>query len=181
MSLYHVLNPQGNASSLSTPPNPPACQTNPLCSHPVCDTSKTIAERVASLVGSMTLQEKIYNLIDSAEGSDRLGLPAYEWWSEATHGVGSAPGTFFPKPPANFDYATSFPAPILTAASFDTDLFQEVGRVVGTEGRAFGNYGFAGFDFWAPNMNPFRSRDGAEARKHLEKIPLSCLNMFGTT
>lgn len=156
MSLYHILNPEGNASSLSTPPNPPACQTNPLCSHPVCDTSKSIAERVASLVSSMTLQEKIYNLIDSAAGSDRLGLPAYEWWSEATHGVGSAPGTFFPKPPANFDYATSFPAPILTAASFDTELFQEVGRVVGTEGRAFGNYGFAGFDFWAPNMNPFR-------------------------
>jgi xylan 1,4-beta-xylosidase len=156
MSLYQITNPQGNASATSTPPNPPACETNPLCSHPVCDKTKTVAERVASLVSSMTTQEKIYNLIDSSEGSDRLGLPAYEWWSEATHGVGSAPGTFFPKPPADFRYATSFPAPILTAASFDPELYHQVGNVVGVEGRAFANYGFAGFDYWAPNMNPFR-------------------------
>ena len=128
MSLYQVINPQGNASTISSPPNPPACQTNPLCSHPVCDTSKSIADRVASLVSSLTLEEKIYNLIDSAEGSTRLGLPAYEWWSEATHGVGSAPGTFFPKPPANFDYATSFPAPILTAASLIPTSFKRLAK-----------------------------------------------------
>jgi xylan 1,4-beta-xylosidase len=155
--LYQITNPQGEASNgIGTPVNPPACQTDPLCSHPVCDTTKSIPERVASLVNSLTEEEKILNLIDSAGGSARLGLPAYEWWSEATHGVGSAPGTFFPKPPADFNYATSFPAPILTAASFDGALMKAIGRVVGTEGRAFGNHGFAGFDFWAPNMNPFR-------------------------
>ncbi|KAM3080833.1 hypothetical protein ACMFMF_002748 [Clarireedia jacksonii] len=157
MSLYQIKNPHGNASEgSSTTAFTPACQTSPLCSHKVCDTSLSTSKRVASLVESMTLEEKILNLVDAAAGSRRLGLPSYEWWSEATHGVGSAPGVQFPRKPANFSYATSFPAPILSAASFDDALIQAIGNVVGKEGRAFGNYGFSGFDFWAPNINPFR-------------------------
>lgn len=116
----------------------------------------SIAERVSSLVDSLTLEEKILNVVDASAGSSRLGLPPYEWWSEATHGIGSAPGVQFTTKPANFSYATSFPAPILTAASFDDALFREIGGVIGKEGRAFGNNGFSGFDFWAPNINPFR-------------------------
>jgi beta-D-xylosidase 4 len=153
MSLYQILNPQGNQTSTAFVP---ACQTQPLCSHQVCDTSLSIAERVASLVSSLTLEEKILNLVDSSAGSQRLGLPAYEWWSEATHGVGSAPGVQFTSKPANFSYATSFPAPILTAAAFDDALVSQIAGVIGKEGRAFGNYGFSGFDFWAPNINAFR-------------------------
>ncbi|KAK8131324.1 glycoside hydrolase family 3 protein [Apiospora sp. TS-2023a] len=156
-SLYQITNPQGEPSDgTNSSPNPPACQTNPLCSHAVCDTSKTISERVTALVKDFTQQEKILNLIDASAGSARLGLPAHEWWSEATHGVGSAPGVQFPKAPRDFNHATSFPAPILTAASFDDALMRAVGDVVGTEGRAFANHGFSGFNYWAPNMNPFR-------------------------
>lgn len=70
--------------------------------------------------------------------------------------MGSAPGVQFTAKPSNFSYATSFPAPILSAAAFDDDLIRQIGAVVGTEGRAFGNNGFAGYDYWAPNMNPFR-------------------------
>ncbi|KAJ5554966.1 glycoside hydrolase superfamily [Penicillium sp. DV-2018c] len=153
MSLYQIQNPQG-----STPDTKfvPACQTQPLCSHPVCDTSKSIAERVSSLVESMTVEEKILNLVDAAAGSERLGLPSYEWWSEATHGVGGAPGVQFTPKPDDFSSATSFPAPILTAASFDDALIRQIANVIGKEGRAFANYGFAGFDFWAPNINGFR-------------------------
>ena len=62
----------------------------------------------------------------------------------------------FPNKPANFSYATSFPAPILSAAAFDDKLIRAIGDVVGKEGRAFGNFGLSGFDFWAPNMNAFR-------------------------
>ncbi|KAK3074396.1 hypothetical protein LTR53_003190 [Teratosphaeriaceae sp. CCFEE 6253] len=157
MSLYQITNPQGNASDGSSSNNfVPACQTSPLCSHQVCNTSLSTAERVASLVGEFDLQEKVLNLVDSAAGSGRLGLPPYEWWNEATHGVGSAPGVQFPNKPANYSYATSFPSPILTAAAFDDALVRAIGEVVGKEGRAFGNGGFAGFDYWAPNMNAFR-------------------------
>jgi beta-D-xylosidase 4 len=156
-SLYQVTNPQGDASNqTSIPATPPACKTNPLCSHPVCDTSKSIADRVAALVSSFTPEEKIRNLIDASAGSSRLGLPSHEWWNEATHGVGSAPGVQFPKAPREFNHATSFPSPILTAATFDNKLMRAIGSVVGTEGRAFANHAFSGFNYWAPNMNPFR-------------------------
>ncbi|KAK7943497.1 glycoside hydrolase family 3 protein [Apiospora aurea] len=156
-SLYKITNPKGEPSDgTNSSPNPPACQINPLCSHAVCDTSKSISERVAALVNDFSPQEKILNLIDASAGSARLGLPAHEWWSEATHGVGSAPGVQFPKAPREFNHATSFPAPILTAASFDDALMRAVGDVVGIEGRAFANHGFSGFNYWAPNMNPFR-------------------------
>ncbi|KAE8368166.1 glycoside hydrolase superfamily [Aspergillus caelatus] len=153
MSLYKISNPQGDVTNTGFVP---ACQTQPLCSHSVCDTSLSIAERVNSLVESLTLEEKLLNLVDASAGSARLGLPSYEWWNEATHGVGSAPGVQFTSKPANFSYATSFPAPILTAASFDDPLIRKIAEVIGREGRAFANNGFSGFDFWAPNINGFR-------------------------
>lgn len=56
----------------------------------------------------------------------------------------------------NFSYATSFRMPILMSALFDDALIHAVGTTVGTEARAFANYGFAGLDFWTPNINPFR-------------------------
>jgi beta-D-xylosidase 4 len=116
----------------------------------------SIAERVDSLVNSLTLEEKILNLVDASAGSARLGLPSYEWWNEATHGIGSAPGVQFTSKPANFSYATSFPAPILMAAAFDDAMIRKIAQVIGKEGRAFANKGFSGFDFWAPNINGFR-------------------------
>jgi len=153
MSLYQVTNPAEVANGSASTEFTPACQTSPLCSHKVCDTSLSISERVASLVSELEFEEKILNLVDAAAGSTRLGLPPYEWWSEATHGVGSAPGVQFTNMGNNFSYATSFPSPILSAAAFDDELIRKIGNVVGREGRAFGNYGFAGFDYWAPNMN----------------------------
>lgn len=55
-----------------------------------------------------------------------------------------------------FSYATSFPQPILMGAAFDDALIKSVGSIIGTEGRAFNNYGRAGLDFWTPNINPFK-------------------------
>jgi beta-D-xylosidase 4 len=156
MSLYKVNNPQTSNGGEKSTAYTPACLTSPLCGQQVCNTSLSLADRVKSLVDSFTEEEKILNLVDSSAGSARLGLPPYEWWNEATHGVGSAPGVQFPNMPGNFSYATSFPAPILSAAAFDDDLISKIGQVVGREGRAFGNNGFSGLDFWAPNMNPFR-------------------------
>ncbi|KAK5109975.1 hypothetical protein LTR62_006342 [Meristemomyces frigidus] len=148
MSLYQITNAEASTgASLFTP----ACLTSPLCSHQVCDTSLSTSARIASLISELTEEEKILNLVDAAAGSSRIGLPPYEWWSEATHGVGSAPGVQFTNMPNNFSYATSFPAPILSSAAFDDDLIFQIGEVVGREGRAFGNNGFAGFDYWVRN------------------------------
>ncbi|CAL8997928.1 unnamed protein product [Prunus brigantina] len=119
-----------------------------------CDTSLAIDLRVADLVKRLTLQEKIGFLVNSAGSVSRLGIPKYEWWSEALHGVSNVgPGTKFTNVVPG---ATSFPQVILTAASFNASLFEAIGRVVSTEARAMYNVGLAGLTYWSPNINIFR-------------------------
>ncbi|KAL9350978.1 hypothetical protein Peur_058233 [Populus x canadensis] len=119
-----------------------------------CNTSLGINDRVVDLVKRLTLQEKIVFLVNSAGNVSRLGIPKYEWWSEALHGVSYVgPGTHFSNDVAG---ATSFPQVILTAASFNTSLFEAIGKVVSTEARAMYNVGLAGLTFWSPNINIFR-------------------------
>jgi len=103
-------------------------EKNPaLGGYAFCDKSLGVEERVADLVGRLTLQEKIGNLVNAAVDVSRLGIPKYEWWSEALHGVSNVgPGTRFSNVVPG---ATSFPMPILTAASFNTSLFETIGRV----------------------------------------------------
>ncbi|KAJ4824864.1 Endo-1,4-beta-xylanase 2 [Turnera subulata] len=119
-----------------------------------CNTSLGVSDRVADLVGRLTLQEKILFLVNSAGSVSRLGIPKYEWWSEALHGVSYVgPGTHFS---SLVPGATSFPQVILTAASFNASLFEAIGKVVSTEARAMYNVGLAGLTFWSPNVNIFR-------------------------
>ncbi|KAK9697157.1 hypothetical protein RND81_08G018800 [Saponaria officinalis] len=134
-----------------------ACDTTTnasLSSLGFCDTSKTVDERVADLVGRLTLEEKVGYLRSGSVGVSRLGIPKYEWWSEALHGVSSVgPGTRFgPMVPG----ATSFPQVITTAASFNVTLFQSIGQVVSNEARAMYNVGLGGLTYWSPNVNIFR-------------------------
>src|SRR5438132_5451199 len=108
-------------------------------------------ERAADLVHRMTLEEKASQLVNQARAIPRLGVPAYDWWSEALHGV-VADGT------------TEFPEPIGLAATFDVPRIHEMATAIGVEGRIVhgqslhdGNSGFfRGLDFWAPNVNIFR-------------------------
>src|SRR6266540_2501641 len=108
-------------------------------------------ERAADLVHRMTLEEKGSQLVNQARAIPRLKVPAYDWWSEALHGV-VADGT------------TEFPEPIGHAATFDTPRIHEMATAIGIEGRIVhdqslqdGNSGFfRGLDFWAPNVNIFR-------------------------
>jgi len=98
-----------------------------VSSYGFCDKSLSVEDRVSDLVKRLTLQEKIGNLGNSAVEVSRLGIPKYEWWSEALHGVSNiGPGTHFS---SLVPGATSFPMPILTAASFNTSLFQAIGSV----------------------------------------------------
>src|SRR4051794_36872819 len=93
------------------------------------------------------------HFFSKSKGVSRLGLPAYNWWGEALHGVAGAPGISFSSP---FNSATSFPMPILMSAAFDDDLIFKVATIIGTEARAFGNGGKAPVDFWTPNINPYK-------------------------
>ncbi|OMO86875.1 hypothetical protein COLO4_20868 [Corchorus olitorius] len=125
-----------------------------VSSYGFCNASLPTEARVADLVKRLTLQEKILFIVNSAGSVSRLGIPKYEWWSEALHGVSNVgPGTKFT---SLVPGATSFPQVILTAASFNTSLFQAIGKVVSTEARAMYNVGLAGLTYWSPNINIFR-------------------------
>uniref|UniRef100_A0A803Q4V3 Fibronectin type III-like domain-containing protein n=1 Tax=Cannabis sativa TaxID=3483 RepID=A0A803Q4V3_CANSA len=119
-----------------------------------CKTTLAIDVRAKDLVGRLTLEEKIKLLVNTATEVPRLGIKAYEWWSEALHGVANTgPGTKFA---GAFPGATSFPQVITTAASFNESLWQEIGRVVSDEARAMYNGGQAGLTYWSPNVNILR-------------------------
>ena len=115
-------------------------------------TREEAKKKAHALVAQMTLEEKASQLRYDAPAIDRLGIPAYNWWNEALHGVARA-GT-----------ATSFPQAIGMAAMFDDALLEKLGDVAATEGRAKYNALSAegdrdiykGLTFWSPNINIFR-------------------------
>lgn len=149
-SSYNVVDSQSSQAVF-------ACDAskNPMvASFLFCNTSAGFVARVSDLVKRLTLQEKIGFLVNNANDVNRLGIPRYEWWSEALHGVSYVgPGTHFS---SLVPGATSFPQVILTAASFNTTLFETIGKVVSTEARAMYNVGLAGLTYWSPNVNIFR-------------------------
>lgn len=121
---------------------------------PFCNTTLSYKDRANDLVSRLTLQEKVQQLVNTASGISRLDVPAYEWWSEALHGVSNTgPGVHFN---STVPGATSFPAVILSAASFNSTLWYRIGSVVSTEARAMYNVGLAGLTYWSPNINIFR-------------------------
>ncbi|XP_051196138.1 probable beta-D-xylosidase 7 [Lolium perenne] len=123
-------------------------------SAPFCDRKLPIEQRAGDLVSKLTLEEKISQLGDLSPAVDRLGVPAYKWWSEALHGVAWSRGIHLN---GSLRAATSFPQVILTAASFNPDLWYRIGQAIGVEARGIYNNGHAeGLTFWAPNINVFR-------------------------
>lgn len=117
------------------------------------NTSLSAEQRAADLVHRMTLEEKASQLVNQARAIPRLHVPAYDWWSEALHGV-AVNGT------------TEFPEPIGLGATFDTDAIHKMAVDISIEARIKhmqavkenGGYSriFQGLDFWAPNINIFR-------------------------
>ncbi|CAL0317877.1 unnamed protein product [Lupinus luteus] len=140
----------------STQPPYSCDSSNPSTrSYPFCNPKLPIAQRAKDLVSRLTLDEKLSQLVNAAPSIPRLGIPSYQWWSEALHGVANAgPGIRFN---GTIKSATSFPQVILTAASFDPNLWYQISKAIGTEARAVYNAGQAeGMTFWAPNINIFR-------------------------
>ena len=113
---------------------------------------KNARKKAEELVSNMTVEEKASQLRYDAPAIKRLGIPAYNWWNEALHGVARA-GT-----------ATVFPQAIGMAASFDEELIHQMGAVIAEEGRAKYNAAskqedrdiYKGLTFWSPNVNIFR-------------------------
>ncbi|OGE51043.1 hypothetical protein PENARI_c015G01191 [Penicillium arizonense] len=144
----------------------PDCIRGPslLTENDVCCPQSSSSDRAAALVASMNITEKLGNLIEASTGSSRLGLPPYNWWNEALHGVGFSDGVDFgvnfsivtENPIGEFSYATSFATPLLLAAAFDDEMIYQVADTISTEARAFSNAGHAGLDYWTPNVNPYR-------------------------
>jgi beta-glucosidase len=115
------------------------------------DTNLKPEQRAADLVGRMTLAEKATQMQNNSAAIPRLNVPAYQWWSEALHGVIN-------------DGVTEYPEPIGLAATFDAPGIHTMAGQIGIEGRIKhvqnvreGHTGImGGLDFWSPNLNIFR-------------------------
>ena len=115
------------------------------------NTALPAEQRAADLVHRMTVEEKVSQLVNQSRAVPRLNIPAYDWWSEALHGV-QRPGV------------TEYPEPVGLAATFDPDSIHRMAIAIGIEARikhaqavrdGHSNV-FEGLDFWAPNVNIFR-------------------------
>ncbi len=123
--------------------------------HPLYrDPAQPIEARVRDLVSRMTLEEKAAEMKNTTPGVPRLGVPRYDWWNEALHGV------------ARSGEATVFPQAIGLAATWDDALMQKIAGTIAIEARAKYNNAEAtgtnagkryfGLTFWTPNINIFR-------------------------
>ena len=116
------------------------------------DPSQPLDTRVKDLISRLTLEEKVYQMMNSTPAIPRLHIPEYNWWNEALHGV------------ARSGIATIFPQPIGMAATFDDSLVHRVATAISDEARAMYNAAvrkgyhpqFGGLTFWTPNINIFR-------------------------
>lgn len=118
------------------------------------DSTQPVDVRVQDLISRLSLAEKVHQIRNDTPAISRLGIPAYDFWSEALHGV------------ARNGIATVFPQAIGMAATWDTALIHQEGDVISTEGRAKHNEyvrthngnsaNCSGLTFWSPNINIFR-------------------------
>ncbi len=116
------------------------------------DPALPVAQRVDDLVSRMTLAEKVSQMMDQAPAIERLGVPEYNWWNEALHGVARA------------GLATVFPQAIGFAATWDDSLVFRMATAISDEARAKHHEAvrdgrrdrYKGLTFWSPNINLFR-------------------------
>src|SRR5579859_530390 len=116
------------------------------------DPAQPLDLRVKDLLSRLTLEEKVYQMMNNSPAIPLLHIPEYNWWNEALHGV------------ARSGVATIFPQPIGMAATFDDSLLHQVATVISDEARAMYNAAmkkdyhaqFGGLTFWTPNINIYR-------------------------
>ncbi len=111
-------------------------------------------KRVDDLIGRLTLDEKVHQMINAAPAIPRLGIPAYDWWNETLHGVARTPFK-----------VTVYPQAIGMAATWDQASLATMAQYSAIEGRAVfnkatrlgrNNERYMGITYWTPNINIFR-------------------------
>jgi beta-glucosidase len=120
--------------------------------YPFNDPTLSIEERTQDLINRLTIEEKAWQMMHNSPAVERLGIPEYNWWNEALHGIGRS------------GVATVFPQAIGMGATFDEDLILEVANAISDEARATHNTAvengyrrqYSGLTFWTPNINIFR-------------------------
>ena len=129
-----------------------SAQSNQISGFPFQNPTLTAEQRAEDLLGRLTLEEKARLMMDSSPAIERLGVPQFEWWNEALHGVGRN------------GFATVFPITMGMAASWDDALLYKVFTAVSDEARAKNELAkkngkvkrYQGLSFWTPNINIFR-------------------------
>ena len=119
---------------------------------PYQDSSLSAEQRAEDLLSRLTLEEKVKLMMNGSPAIDRLGIPQFDWWSEALHGVGRN------------GLSTTFPSCVGMACSFDEDLIERIYTAVSDEARAKntlqrqkGKVGkYQCLSFWTPTINIFR-------------------------
>lgn len=130
--------------------------SNVRADHPFSNPDLPVAERVENLLSLLTIEEKISQTMMGSPAIERLGIPRYDWWNEALHGV------------ARNGVATVFPQAIGLAATWNPALHQTIAEAISTEARAKNNAllddpksdggtkRYQGLTIWSPNINIFR-------------------------
>ena len=117
------------------------------------DPSRPMADRIHDLLGRLTLEEKVSQMMNRSPAIPRLDIPAYNWWNEGLHGVART-----------HMHTTVFPQAIGLAATFDKEAMFTMADITSTEARAIhheyereGKHDiYEGLTFWTPNINIFR-------------------------
>ncbi|MDR0575707.1 MAG: glycoside hydrolase family 3 C-terminal domain-containing protein [Tannerella sp.] len=128
------------------------CKEKATYKYPFQNPDLSTEERIDDLLGRLTLEEKVGQLVNKTPAIERLGIPEYDWWNEALHGVARA------------GQATVFPQSIAMAATFDEDAILKTFSMISDEARAKFHYyqkmkvydRYKGLTFWTPNINIFR-------------------------
>ena len=120
---------------------------------PYQNSALPVEQRVEDLLSRLTLDEKVQLMMNGSKPVERLGIPQFDWWSEALHGVGRN------------GLSTVFPSCIGMACSFDDALLGQIYTAVSDEARAKNTFHrkkglpvgkYQGLSFWTPNINVFR-------------------------
>ncbi|MEY4135210.1 MAG: hypothetical protein RL386_1560 [Bacteroidota bacterium] len=122
--------------------------------YPMWDAARPFEIRIRDLLGRLTPEEKVAQMMHTTPAVPHLGIPGYNWWNEALHGVARTPFA-----------VTVFPQAIALAATWDTAAMWKMADITSTEGRAvhrkatalgLGHAGYMGLTYWTPNINIFR-------------------------